>query len=189
MSFTYNDNVPATNNNPSFDQPKMLENTISIEQIWEVDHLTFSSNPAGTHKQLTFHQFASPAVPGAGQPSVVYPGTSANQVDMAHAQLYFQHELATFLLSAIRAFGSFSFTDGATTFVNSYNCASLTVTTSPRLATVTLNTNCTSGTSFVVVPFINGGDTLTYTIAANTVQFTTGTGGVNKVVSFIVLQV
>lgn len=52
MSFTYNNLVPATNNDPSADQPQMLINTQSINSIIAVDHIGFNAGNGGYHKVI-----------------------------------------------------------------------------------------------------------------------------------------
>lgn len=54
MNLNYNDAVPATNNNPSADQPDMLVNTQSIPSWLNVDHWGFQQTTGGQHKQATF---------------------------------------------------------------------------------------------------------------------------------------
>lgn len=61
-TFSFNENIPATNNNPSADQPIMQTNNASTKSIIGVDHLTFDSAgsggagaSAGQHKQVTFN--------------------------------------------------------------------------------------------------------------------------------------
>jgi hypothetical protein len=49
VSFTYNNLVPATNNDPSVDQPQMLINTQSINSIIAVDHIGFNAGNGGYH--------------------------------------------------------------------------------------------------------------------------------------------
>ncbi len=56
--FTYNNNIPAANNNPSVDQPNMLTNTNSIDSIINVDHYSFETNFDGTHKQVQLKEVA-----------------------------------------------------------------------------------------------------------------------------------
>lgn len=58
-NFTYNVGVPATNNNPSADQPQMLINTIATDGIIAVDHVGFNLTNGGQHKAITFNQNAS----------------------------------------------------------------------------------------------------------------------------------
>jgi hypothetical protein len=53
MNLDYNDAVPATNDNPSNDQPDMLINTASIGQWVNIDHYGFGSNTGGQHQQCT----------------------------------------------------------------------------------------------------------------------------------------
>ena len=64
MSFTYNLNIPAANNNPSADQPNMKTNTNSINSIMNVDHFTFSAGNAGRHKQVTLTNESAPGLTG-----------------------------------------------------------------------------------------------------------------------------
>lgn len=52
--FTYNDAIPAANNDPSIDQPDMLLNTASIKGIIGQDHVTFGLNSGGFHKNINF---------------------------------------------------------------------------------------------------------------------------------------
>jgi len=52
LFFTYNNGIPAANNNPSVDQPNMQTNTDSIDSIINVDHYSFETNFDGTHKQV-----------------------------------------------------------------------------------------------------------------------------------------
>jgi hypothetical protein len=54
-NFSYNDAVPAANNNPSVDQPDMQINTLSTDQILAIDHISFNTNNGGQHKQITFN--------------------------------------------------------------------------------------------------------------------------------------
>lgn len=52
-NFTFFTTIPATNNSPSSDQPKMLTNNVSTNSILAVDHFTFNDNLGGIHKQVT----------------------------------------------------------------------------------------------------------------------------------------
>jgi len=58
LFFTYNENIPAANNNPSVDQPNMQTNTNSIDSIIDVDHFSFETNFDGTHKQVQLRDTA-----------------------------------------------------------------------------------------------------------------------------------
>jgi hypothetical protein len=57
--FQFDATVPATNDNPSADQPDMLVNNQSTVGILGVDHVTFNLNNGGQHKAITFNQDAS----------------------------------------------------------------------------------------------------------------------------------
>lgn len=66
-TFTYNNVVPNAPNNPSNDQPLMLQNTQSINSIINVDHYSFGTGLDGYHKQITLVSEINPgAVIGAG---------------------------------------------------------------------------------------------------------------------------
>ncbi len=58
-NFSFDDTIPATNNNPSDDQPGMLINNQSTLGIIGNDHVTFNLNNGGQHKAITFNQDAS----------------------------------------------------------------------------------------------------------------------------------
>lgn len=67
-AYSYNNGVPATNNDPSVDQPNMLINTQSINSIIATDHVGFNSTgPAGgiggQHLQCTFNGNNVPSLP------------------------------------------------------------------------------------------------------------------------------
>ena len=52
MTFTFNNAIPAAGNNPSSDQPDMLQNNISNALIWDVDHYGFGVANGGTHLRV-----------------------------------------------------------------------------------------------------------------------------------------
>lgn len=59
----YNLNIPAANNNPSQDQPKMQTNTNAINTLISLDHFTFADNAAGRHKQVSLANESAPGIP------------------------------------------------------------------------------------------------------------------------------
>lgn len=63
MSFTYTTGIPAAGNNPSNDQPNMLQNTNAISNLLVVDHIGFNDSDAGQHKKISFNDVASPGSP------------------------------------------------------------------------------------------------------------------------------
>ncbi len=188
MSFTFNDAIPAANNNPSFDQPEMLQNNISNALIWEEDHVGFNdgSGHGGTHTQLRFFQFASPTPPAGTVDSVAYP--AAGVADASHAQFYFKNSLATFLVNSVKAWGSFVVTPSSTTLIDKYNC-SLSTNANGQISTITISSGVTASTSYTVIPFITGNTTVTYSITGtSTFTLTNGIAGIGQKISFIVLQ-
>ena len=60
--FTYTRDIPNGPNNPSTDQPDMLINTNSIDDLIGVDHVTFGLTNGGNHKQVHFN--LNQAAPG-----------------------------------------------------------------------------------------------------------------------------
>ena len=82
-NFNYNNAIPASNNNPSVDQPGMLINAQSIDGIIATEHISFNANNGGTHKQITFvGPQADPAL--APAQSQIYPksfGSAANYLE------------------------------------------------------------------------------------------------------------
>lgn len=58
-NFTYNSSIPASDHNPSADQPIMQTNALSIAGLVAVDHVGFGVNNGGQHTQITFNQDAS----------------------------------------------------------------------------------------------------------------------------------
>lgn len=74
MSFTYTRDIPFSTHNPSNDQPNMLINNNSIDDLIAVDHVTFNSADSGKHNTLTFVNSATtPALPVSQ--TQVYPQT------------------------------------------------------------------------------------------------------------------
>lgn len=61
--YNYTDNIPFSTNNPSNDQPKMQENTNSIDNLINEDHYSFNQNNGGFHKQSRYPNLLS--IPGA----------------------------------------------------------------------------------------------------------------------------
>jgi hypothetical protein len=65
--YDYNQGIPAANNNPSADQPNMLENTNSIYGLIGVDHINFGMTNAGAHKWTELQN-----IPGSSPPTLPY---------------------------------------------------------------------------------------------------------------------
>lgn len=164
MTFTFNTGIPASNDNPSVDQPDMLSNTVATNAILAVDHITFNTANGGTHKQVTYSSLNTPGVqvdPG----STAY--TAAGVVDPTHPQNYWKNSQGTFPLSAIRAFGNFTtVTSGSPTLTASFNVASVTGNSGNYV--ITLTANSTSGNNVVFLA------TMSPSSGAINYSFTTG---------------
>ncbi len=189
MSFTFNDGIPAANNNPSFDQPEMLQNNISNALIWNVDHIGFNdaSNEGGSHVQNTYYHFSAPSNPVGTPASVAYPAGGVG--DATHAQYYFRNSLTSFIINAVKAWGSFIVTSSGNTLLDNFNCASLSTDLAGTTSTITMNVGTTGSNNYTILPFITGNQSISYSITGtNTFNITNNAGGVGQRVSFIVLQ-
>lgn len=85
----YNLDIPDGPNNPSQDQPKMKENTNSINSIIAVDHYTFGSSPLpsgtppdGWHKQSTYPFLSVKPVTAAGIGAVYTKDVGGGQIQL-----------------------------------------------------------------------------------------------------------
>ncbi len=58
-NYTYTKNIPASNHNPSVDQPSMQTNTNSIANLIGEDHYTFGVDNGGFHKQIRLPDLAA----------------------------------------------------------------------------------------------------------------------------------
>ncbi len=88
----YNLNIPAANNNPSQDQPKMQTNTNAINTLVSLDHYTFADSQAGRHKQVTLTNKAAPGLGG---------GSGVLYANLANGQSwpFWQNALGSFQLA------------------------------------------------------------------------------------------
>lgn len=144
MSFPFNFNIPAAGNNPSDDQPEMLQNNQSSNSMWNVDHVSYNNNAGGKHKQVTFN---TQNVAGAqvDPESVLY--TNAGSAS-TNSQLYFRNADETFLVNPVRAFGVFTTSAAVASLNNSYNVTSISGDLDS--VTVVLDTNAVTGNNIVV---------------------------------------
>jgi len=90
----YNLNIPAANNNPSQDQPKMQTNTNAINTLISLDHFTFADSQAGRHKQVTLTNEAAPGLNGGN--GVLFANLTAGQ-----SQPFWQNAVGTFQIPVI----------------------------------------------------------------------------------------
>lgn len=78
----YHRNTPHEDHDPSDDQPKMEENTNSIAEILEVNHVGFEEEDAGKHKFLDLKNLDYDPPPSKG----------SNQVYVKNGELILQKE-------------------------------------------------------------------------------------------------
>ncbi len=62
-TYSYNRDIPEANNDPSVDQPDMKINTNSIDDLINVDHVSFELPNGGLHRQVTLLNKTSVANP------------------------------------------------------------------------------------------------------------------------------
>lgn len=106
-NFPYNNTVPGANNDPSVDQPDMLENFQSIggpsptaSGIIGIDHVGFNATDGGTHKQVTY---SSNNVPGAQTNPASTAYTNTGTTTLVSENL-FRNSLGKFPISAVKAY-------------------------------------------------------------------------------------
>lgn len=111
MSFTYNNLVPATNNDPSSDQPDMLINTQSINSIIAVDHVGFNAANGGYHKVIReITQVADPAALATFNQVYAKSYTPDTTGGTADTQLFTRTGAGT--ISQLTGYNTTSATDG-----------------------------------------------------------------------------
>ena len=54
-SFSFNTAIPANPNNPSNDQPDMLQNNVATDGILAVNHISFNALNGGQHTRIDFN--------------------------------------------------------------------------------------------------------------------------------------
>lgn len=188
MSFTFDTTIPNAPNNPSVDQPGMLQNNVSTNGILGVDHITFNALGGGQHKQITFNGKNVPGVQTDPQ-SVLYTNnitvatgdntTSASTV----AEMFYRNQNAIFPVSMIKAFGCF---DAAATSLNTWNISASGPVT--RTFTLTMPANVVTGTNYAVFCLSTfTANSISYNILSAT-QFTVTFSNVAVGFSVLVMQ-
>ena len=162
MSFTFDTTIPNAPNNPSVDQPGMLQNNVSTNGILSVDHITFNALGGGQHKQVTFNGRNVPVAQTDPQ-AVLYTNTvTATATNTASAstvsELFFRNQNAgvannAFPISMIKAFGIF---DSAGTPLNTWNMT-FNAHSSAGNYSITLPPNIVTGSNYLVI-FSNTGN-------------------------------
>lgn len=185
-NFTYTRGIPATNNNPSTDQPNMAVNTNSIDDLIAVDHVSFGQNDGGNHEQITFPSSVSVVVPGAQTD----PGASVyRNVGSASSvvELFYKNQNAVLLLSCIKAFGVFTSNSSISVTVlnNSFNVASMS--SSGTTYTINLTSSVVTGNNVVVfITTANSSGAVTWSFTNPVLTITYNATGPK--VSFVILQ-
>jgi hypothetical protein len=197
-TFSYNNSVPDANNYPGIDQPQMKLNTIGISGIIAVDHVGFNSDGSGPpngsgghHLQVTFDSKNVPIGAPTDPVSILYTN-DGNSTTVS--QLFFKNNNATFLVDAIKAFGSFVTRVDAGIIAptsTSYNVINPVVQTIGALwtYTVTLAANVVNTTNFIVIATSSIGLGVSYTVSSPGVfVLQTINIGAGVKINFIVLE-
>jgi len=209
MSFTFNTGIPASNNNPSSDQPIMLTNNVSTDAILAVDHVSFNSTGSGgagasggQHLRVTYNSKTTPAPAAPVDPiSIAYTAdaTSAAAVPTAIssasavAQNFLINQNGTYPLTSIKAFGIFTVTPALVTFAPdmAFNVVNITKPgPSAQIYVINLVSGVVVGTT--VVPFItstSNANIFTWSYAANTLTINAGTSSAGTKITFAILQI
>lgn len=190
-SFVYNNGVPAANDNPSDDQPDMLTNAQSIQSILAVDHVGFNTANGGTHLQVTITSNNTPSTP-VNPSSVIFTdaGTDIGGVN-SNSQVLFTNAVGTYLLSCIRAFGSFTSSPGAVSSFNNAFPSNMTISGSVSSYTITLPANLVTGNNIVVLLSSTGSNSSfipTWSFTNPTLTISNVQSSVSRIVSFLILQ-
>lgn len=189
MSFGYNNGVPNGPNDPSVDQPDMLTNTKSIQNLIKVDHVDFNNTDGGKHKQVTLPNLNVP-VAQAGVASTIF-SNSGVALGANGAQLFLANSTGTLPLSLIKCYGVFAVAagNGNVTPINQVNIVGDIVQVG-RTYTVNMTPNVTNGTTFGVIAMAPGtSDAMGWTGSANQVVLRASTSiSTGDIITFIVLQ-
>ncbi len=183
----YDETIPASDHNPSNDQPIMQTNAASIKSIVNEDHYTFNtSSNDGWHRQITLPAKNLPAGAPTDPKSFLY---TASGTALTNAQAIFWNQSAKYMLSAVRAFGVFPYTPGtgAVSITNSYNITSVTVA-SALTYTVNITANAISSTQPAVFIMVSDGTGVDWGYSANVLTFTLDGIAVGEYISVLMLQ-
>lgn len=188
MSISYNTNIPLATDTISQSQGQLYTNFNSINSIWNVDHYNFSSTYAGKHSQITIPANGTLASMSGLQSGIV---TAAGSADNTTSQLFFKNAQSTFPLSAIKVFGFAIYNGSSVDLKNSYNCSSVTYSSSTY--TVNFSFSLPSAEYAVIVsPYKSTNTQSFYVNTESTSNFTIQLAGIpptNSGFSFVVLQV
>lgn len=182
-NYTYDATEPAANSNPTNSQPTMLVNAASIASIIAQDHVGFSTDDGGYHKQISFN---GNNIPG-GAPSTVesFVYTDAGTANAA-ANLFIKNEVGTFPLSLLKASGVFTTTGAGVVLDMSYNCDSIAYAAVGQY-TITLTTNSTTDNTAIILVSSSGTVNPSYSFTQDELVISLNVA--SKQVSFAVLQV
>lgn len=167
---TFDNTIPAANNYPGNDQPKMLANNVSTAAWSAIDHVGYGQTNNGQHKQVNFAVDNTTQGVQTDPASVLFtaPGVASTVAD-----LQFKNQNATYFPNFIRASGLWK----GSAFVAAQGYNSTMINTGAGSYQVTMPANTVTGTNYgvVVTTYTAGGQSpsVIYTIVSATV-FTIG---------------
>ncbi len=117
MGFSFDNAIPASGDNPSADQPGMLNNNISTALIIDVDHIGFNQTPGGGKHRWT--RLITPASLGASLPGgvlnegLVYTKTASSAGVLTETDLFYrpdatsdEYQLTRTITASLPTFGT-----------------------------------------------------------------------------------
>jgi len=180
----YYPNNPQATDDPSDSQALLLSNAGSTNEQFGYDHVALTAgSDNGFHKSVSFPNNNPPDVPGGLNAPSAFQSiafTNPGTADAASSQLFWQNANTRYLLSCVKAWGTFDGTlpVGVIAFTQGHN-----VTMIERLAVdgrykVTLAANAVSSAEFGVVVSGQMSDSFTVgsTLGINQRAFAAGVG-------------
>lgn len=142
-NITYTEDIPNPPNDPSVDAPVMQQNTNAVATLLEEDHYGFNDNDGGEHQFVRIPNHVTPSSPDDAEDSSIYTATSAVS---GKANLLFQNQNATYLLSSIKAMGIITVTGSNSATIAGYNLVG-TATKVGDIITFALSANVAPGST------------------------------------------
>lgn len=187
MSFIFISSIPTASSIPSQDQNTLRTNAQSIQGLIAVDHVGFNAavNTGGRHNQVTYNALQNPATP-TDPVCILFPKNDS----FNHPNQFFINSQGTFLLSCVKAFGSFVCTSGNANIspINSFNISTTIAKPGPGQVTyvVTLTGNAVTGNNVVVLANSSSASTaIGYSFSSGILTLI---ADASSIVSFVILQ-
>lgn len=149
MSFDYTTNRPIGNQTPADQREALEQNTNTISNWVDIDHIGFNNADGGKHAKITLNGFESPAQPTDPSESMILYG-AAGTGDSSSPQLFAVNDNDTFHLSPIRAYAQVSWNGSARTIELSYNITNIVRDPGGGRYTVTWDSSAVDSINYMV---------------------------------------